>query len=401
MPALDGMRVLELGQYEAGPACGQYLAWLGADVVKVEPPRGEPGRHVWGTERSQYFENNNANKRGVAIDTSTPEGRELVLRLIPRFDVLVENHGPGVMERMGLSPEDVTAVHPALIYVRIKGYGLSGPYRDYKSFDMLAQAAAGLFSLTGEPDGPPVRPGGTFADTGTGVHAALAIVAAYIQRLRTGEGQLIELSMHEVATMFIRTAGVRSWGRDAAATERVGHRLGGAPTDMFACKPFGSNDFVYIAINSRRFWESLCKAMERPDLLTDPRFVGGRDRERNDAELRDIVAAWCAERTKIEAQTTLCEAGVSAFAIMDTHDVFNDPHLQARDFIKDVPHPEWGSVTLLEKPWRMEKADVPLRASPTLGQHTDDVLAAELGLTRTELEALRERGVIVSDEGAE
>jgi formyl-CoA transferase len=402
MPALEGMRVLELSQYEAGPSCGQYLAWLGADVVKVESPGGDPGRHVWGTRGiSQYYENNNANKRGVAIDMATPEGRNLVLRLIPRFDVLVENHGPGVMERLGLSPDDVASVHPALIYVRIKGYGLSGPYRDYKSFDMLAQAAAGLFSLTGDADGPPVRPGGTFADTGTGVHAALAIVAAYVQRQRTGEGQLIELSMHEVSTMFIRTAGVRSWGRDAPPTERVGDRLGGSPTGMFACKPFGPNDYVYIAINSRRFWEALCKAMGRTDLLTDPRFAGGRDRERNDAELREIVGAWCAQHTKRDAQTILCEAGVSAFAILDTHDVFNDPHLLDRDFVKDVPHPEYGTVTLLEKPWRMEKSDVPLRAAPRLGEHNDQVLAEELDLSSPELAALREQRVIVSDEGAE
>ncbi|HYH49820.1 MAG TPA: CoA transferase, partial [Acidimicrobiia bacterium] len=182
---------------------------------------------------------------------------------------------------------------------------------------------------------------------------------------------------------------------------RVGHRLGGSPTGMFACKPFGPNDYVYMAINSRRFWEALCKAMGRPDLLTDPRFAGGREREDNDAELREIVGAWCAEHTKIEAQTILCEAGVSAFAIMDTHDVFNDPHLLARNFVKDVPHPRYGTVTLLEKPWRMTDNDVPLIASPTLGQHTDEVLAAELNLTPSEIEALHERRVIFSEEGAE
>ena len=201
--------------------------------------------------------------------------------------------------------------------------------------------------------------------------------------------------------MFIRTAGVRSWGRDAAPTERVGHRLGGSPTGMFACKPFGPNDYVYIAINSGRFFEALCKAMGRTDLVTDQRYAAGRDRERNDGELREIVTAWCAEHTKVEAQTILCEAGVSAFAVMDTHDVFNDPHLLERDFIKEVPHPQHGTVTLLEKPWRMAKSDVPLRAAPTLGQHTDEVLAAELNLTRTDLEALRKRRVIVSDQGVE
>jgi crotonobetainyl-CoA:carnitine CoA-transferase CaiB-like acyl-CoA transferase len=163
---------------------------------------------------------------------------------------------------------------------------------------------------------------------------------------------------------------------------------------MFACKPFGPNDYIYIATNSRRFWEALCKAMSRPDLLTDPRFERGQDREHNDTELHEIVAEWCAERTKIEAQTVLCEAGVSAFAIMDTHDVFNDPHLNSRGFVKDVPHPTLGTVTLLEKPWRMDASEVPLRASPSLGQHTDEVLAEKLDLSRAELDDLRHRGVI-------
>jgi formyl-CoA transferase len=395
MPALDGMRVLELTQYEAGPSCCQYLAWLGADVVKVEPPKGDPSRHAWGgKDNLQFFMNYNSNKRGVVIDVATPAGRDLVLRLVPRFDVLVENHGPGVMERLSLAPDDVAPVHPGLIYARIKGYGLSGPYRDYKSFDMLAQAAAGLFSLTGDPDGPPVRPGGTFADTGTGVHAALAILGAYVQRMRNGQGQLVELSMHEVSTMFLRTAGIRGWGRGAPAAPRVAHKMGGAPTGMYACKPFGPNDYVYIAINSRRFWESLCKAMDRPDLIADPRFRSGNDREANEPELAEIVAAWCGQHTKMDAHTILSEAGISAFAIMDTHDVFNDPHLEARGFVKDVEHPQLGSVTLLEKPWRMASSDVPLRAAPVLGQHTDEVLTAELALTPTDLADLRERRVI-------
>ncbi|MDQ1425436.1 MAG: hypothetical protein QOD72_2934, partial [Acidimicrobiaceae bacterium] len=191
MPALDGMRVLDFTQYEAGPSCCQYLAWLGADVVKVEPPRGEPGRKV-GTPggKSQYYENYNANKRSVAIDVSTVAGRDLVYRLVTGFDVFVENQGPRVMEKLALDPPALRAANPSLIYARIKGYGLSGPYAEYKSFDMLAQAAAGLFSLTGEADGPPVRPGGTFGDTATGAHTAMAILAAYVQRQRTGEGQM-------------------------------------------------------------------------------------------------------------------------------------------------------------------------------------------------------------------
>ena len=220
MPALDGMRVLDFTQYEAGPSCCQYLAWLGADVVKVEPPRGEPGRRTAAAGgRAQYFENYNANKRSVAVDVATDAGKSLLRRLVAGFDVFVENQGPHVMEKLGLDPLSLQADHPSLIYARIKGYGLSGPYAEYRSFDMLAQAAGGLFSLTGEADGPPVRPGGTFGDTATGAHSAMAILAAYVQQQRTGEGQVIEMSMHEVMTMFIRTTGVSGWDLDARGGE--------------------------------------------------------------------------------------------------------------------------------------------------------------------------------------
>lgn len=396
MPALDGMRVLDFTQYEAGPSCCQYLAWLGADVVKVEPPRGEPGRKTGAPNggKAQYFENYNANKRSVAIDVSTEAGRDLVRRLVTGFDIFVENQGPGVMEKLGLDPVSLQAVHPSLIYARIKGYGLSGPYADYRSFDMLAQAAAGLFSLTGEADGPPMRPGGTFGDTATGAHTAMAILAAYVQKERTGEGQIIEMSMHEVMTMFIRTTGIRGWELDGEAAQRIGNKLGGAPSDMYLCQPFGANDYVFIMAGTVKMWESLCKVIDRLDLLEDPRFATAGLREEHSEPLCEIVADWCRTKTKHEAMTLLSEAGIAASAVMDTQDVFHDPHLQARGFVQEVEHPVHGTVLLLDKPFRLEKSDVPLRAAPVLGADTDTVLAAELDLGAGDLASLRSDGVI-------
>ena len=395
MPALDGMRVLDFTQYEAGPSCCQYLAWLGADVVKVEPPRGEPGRKLIAANgKAQYYENYNANKRSVAVDVSTAAGRDLLRRLVAGFDVFVENQGPGVMEKLALDPAALQAVQPALIYARIKGYGLSGPYAGYRSFDMLAQAAAGLFSLTGAADGPPVRPGGTFGDTGTGAHTAMAILAAYVQRQRTGVGQVIEMSMHEVMTMFLRTTAVPGWDLDGSPAPRVGTRMGGSPTDMYPCRPFGPNDHVYVMVGTARMWEALCKAIDRLDLLEDPQFATGTGREEHRDHLSAQVAAWCRTKTKHEAMTLLAEAGIAAAAVMDTHDVFHDPHLHARGFVQEVPHPTYGSVLLLDKPFGLEKSSVPLQAAPVLGADTDSVLGSELGLSVEDLASLRTEGVI-------
>jgi formyl-CoA transferase len=395
MPALDGMRVLDFTQYEAGPSCCQYLAWLGADVVKVEPPGGEPGRRTGRPDKiAQYFQNYNGNKRSVVVDVATDTGRELVRRLAGRFDVFVENQGPGVMEKLHLDPVSLAAAHPGLIYTRIKGYGLSGPYAEYRSFDMLAQAAAGLFSLTGTPDGPPTRPGGTFGDTATGAHTAMAILAAYVQRQRTGEGQVIEMSMHEVMTMFIRTTGIGAWDADGPAAQRIGNALGGAPTDMYACPPFGPNDFVYVMVGTPRMWEALCNVIDRPDLLADERFATASGRKQHEVELRVEIAAWCRTRSKHEAMELLAGAGVAASAVMDTHDVFHDPHLRERGFVQDVEHPVHGSVLLLDKPFRLQRSDVPLRAAPELGADTDAVLAAELDLTPDEITTLRSDGVV-------
>src|SRR5215213_6933321 len=319
MAALDGMRILDMTQYEAGTSCTQMLAWLGADVVKVESPEGDPGRRAFsrGTDDSQYFLNYNSNKRSIVLDLKSARGRQIFLDLVPRFDVFVENYGPGVIENLDIGYDVVSALNPAIIYARIKGFGLSGPYAGYKCFDPLAQAAAGAFSITGEPDCPPVKPGPTVADTGTGMQAALGIAAAWAQRLRTGEGQLIEVSMQEAMTMFMRTTGVMDWAQRPA--QRRGHR-GGAPTGMYPCAPGGANDYVYMLIATSRMWDQMCMAMGRDDLLVDPRFQTARLRQQHAAELDEEIARWTRTHDKFEAMRILCEAGVAASAVFDTSD---------------------------------------------------------------------------------
>jgi formyl-CoA transferase len=390
--ALDGLRILDMTQYEAGTSATQMLAWLGADVIKVEPPRGDAARQSFATgiEDPQYFMNYNANKRSIVLDLKLAEGRELLLRLAEKCGAFVENYGPGIMEELGIDYPAMKARNPQIIYGRLKGYGLSGPYAHYKCFDPLAQAAAGTFSVTGSAAGPPVKPGPTMADTGTGMQMALAITAAWAQRLRTGVGQMIEISMQEATTMFMRTTGVVHWAKEPVPRQL--HKAG-APSGMYPCAGGGPNDYLYMLVSTSRMWDQLCVAMDRDDLLTDPRFETGRLRNQNQKELDAEIAKWTSRHDKHEAMRILCEGGVAASAIFDTMDVFNDPHLNARGFIETVQHPTEGEVVLMKSPIRMSESEVPLAAPPLLGGSTDEVLMDLLGLERAEVTGLWERGV--------
>ncbi|MGF1598130.1 MAG: CaiB/BaiF CoA transferase family protein [Acidimicrobiales bacterium] len=394
MPALETMRVLDFTQWEAGPTCSQYLAWLGADVVKLESPGGDPGRGALATDDtdSQYFCNHNGNKRSIVLDLKTDDGADLLRRLLPRFDVVVENQGPGVIERLGFGPDQLHAVNPRLIVARIKGFGLSGPYAHYKSFDPLAMAASGVTAMTGTTESGPLSPGGTFADTGTGIHGAFAIAAAYVEQQRTGRGQVIELSMHEVMTMFTRTLSTMAWGPDAEPVAPRGDGI--APSGRWACRGGGHADHVLVTIATPALYAAFCRAVGRPELIDDERFATPRARLEHGAEMRELLEPWFAERTKHEAWTELAEAGVPAAATLDTTEVFNDPHLRARDFFTTVDHPTKGELLLMRQPFRMSDGDVPLTAAPLVGEHTRQVLADELGLANDEIDELIERGAV-------
>ena len=400
MPALDGMRVLDMTQYEAGTSCTQALAWLGADVVKVEQPgRGDPGRGVRGTEfDSPYFVAWNSNKRSVALDLQSERGRALLLEMAPHYDVFVENYGPGVMERLGLTYAAFEAVNPAIIYARLKGFGLSGPFAEYKCFDPIAQNAAGAFSTTGEADGPPTLPGAAVGDSGTGMQLAFAITAAYVQKLRTGEGQEIEISMQEAMTYYMRTyvAQTDDWGE--TVVRRSGNGFGRGPTNLYPCKPVegsdGSNDYVYLIVMTSRMWDTMCAAMERTDLLVDPRFADEAARVEHVEELQAEIRNWTMQRTKWEAMEILGQAGVPCSATHDTYDLFHNPHFEARGFIEHLEHPQWGEIRQLGWAPRLSRSAVPMRAAPLLGEHTGEVLADDLGVCAEDLAELAREGVV-------
>ncbi|MXX18126.1 MAG: formyl-CoA transferase [Dehalococcoidia bacterium] len=391
MPALDGMRVLDMTQYEAGTSCTQLLAWLGADVVKIESPRGDPGRGVVAAAGlPQYFLNYNSNKRSIVIDLASEEGRDLLLRMAPKFDVFVENYGPGVIEKLNLTYDVMKKANPSIIYARLKGFGLSGPYSGFPSYDWVAQASAGTFSVTGRAGDPPTRPGPTIGDSGTGAQLALSITAAYVQKQRTGEGQFIEISMQEAVTLFMRTLGLRTWGE--APQERTGNARGPG-TDVYPCKGGGENDYIFVMVVTTAQWDAFCMTIGMPELISDPRFETQRGRFEHGAEFFDIVKEWTLQRTKHEAMKELGSAGVPCSATLDTYELFTDPHLSERGMVEELDHPELGTVKVMRMPALLSGSDVPMEVAPTLGQHTREVLC-ELDFSEDELEGLFDQGVI-------
>jgi formyl-CoA transferase len=398
--ALSGIRILDLTQFEAGTSCTQFLGWLGADVLKVEPPGGEQSRRnrpeVPGLD-STFFLLFNANKRSVTLDLKHPEGRALFLRMAERADVVVENFAPGLMERLGLDYERLRAVNPRIILARLKGFGLSGPYHEYKSFDMIAQAVGGVMSVTGFPDREPVRCGAAIADSGTGMHMAAAILAAYIQRERTGRGQLVEVSMQEAAANLARGVYVSHY-RDGKPAQRRGNSTppGAVPDGVYPCAPGGPNDYVYIYVQpvNAEMWRQFATAIGREDLLADPRCADAPTRWQHRDMLNEIARAWTSARTKHEVMAALGKAGVPCGAVLDTGEVLDDPHLNARGAIATFDHPTRGRFRVPGCPVRLSASEAVTTPPPLAGQHTAEVLAEVLGLSSDDVAELRGRGVV-------
>jgi formyl-CoA transferase len=397
--ALSGIRILDLTQFEAGTTCTQFLGWLGADVIKIEPPGGEQSRRnrpeVPGLD-AMFFLVFNSNKRSVTIDLKNPEGRALFLRMVEHGDVVVENFAPGLMERLGLDYERLRATNPKIIVARIKGFGLSGPYHEYKSFDMIAQATGGVMSVTGFEDKEPVRCGAAIGDTGTGVHTAAAIMAAIIQRQRTGQGQVVEVAMQEVVANFLRGRFVDHY-RDGTPSMRRGNEItGGVPGGAYPCAPGGPNDYAYIYVQTMNvdMWRDFARAIGRDDLLADPRCADAKTRWQHRAELNEIFSAWTRARTKHEVMAILGKAGVPCGATLDTGEILDDPHLNARGQIHTLEHRTRGRLRLPGCPVRLSASEAPTVPAPLAGQHTDEVLAEVLGLSPGETAALRAKGAL-------
>jgi formyl-CoA transferase len=396
--ALAGVTVLDLTQYEAGTSCTEMLAWLGADVIKVEEPKmGEQGR--WrNTDKpgidSYYFMLLNANKRSITLNLKSERGKEIFIDLVKKVDVLSENYSLGTLESLGLGYDRLREINPALIYLTVKGFGTYGPYSKYKSFDMIAQAAGGAMALTGFPGSLPLKPGPTIGDTGTGIHAACGVLAAYIQRLRTGKGQKVEVAMQEAVLNYVRVPMMGTYITQKP-TKRVGNRLGAGPVgDIFKCSPGGPNDFVYLYCSNEEMWNTLFNTLDRRDVLDDPRFKDRKAQRENAEALTQIIEEWTGTRTKHEVMKIMGEAGVPCGAVLDSVELLNDPHLRERGMIVTVDHPVRGKFTMPGCPVKLDDSPADITSAPLLGQHNREIYGAMMGFKDDDLEQLKQQGVI-------
>jgi len=398
---LAGIRIVDFTQFEAGPSCTEALAWLGAEVVKIENPKtGDPARRVLpgkAPDDPWYFHMFNANKKSVTVDLKSPRGLQLVKQMLEKADVTVENMAPGTIERLGLGYDEVRKLNPRLIYCSIQGFGTGSKYEKGLAFDMIAQAAGGMMSVTGEPDRPPIKPGPSFGDTGTGMLMAITILGALHERQRTGKGRRLHVAMQDAMLHYMRTC-FAAQARTGKAAQRRGAKsvIGtNAPSGLFQCKPYGSNDWIYIMTSraNPEHWARLMKLIGRPELIDDPRFATGEARVQHEAEVEAVITEWTRKHTKEEAMTLVSGVGVPAGAVFDTMELQNDPSFEKRGIMQVMDHPN-GPFKMPAWPVRVDGQPPRVKASPLLGQHNADVLSAWLGLGADDVAGLKREGVV-------
>ncbi len=406
--ALDGVRVLDMTHVQSGPSCTQMLAWLGADVLKIEPPgKGDVTR---GQLRdlpdvdSLYFTMLNCNKRSVTLNLKHEDGKRIFSELAKRADILVENFGPGVLARLGFPWEELHELNPRLIYASIKGFG-EGRFASSKAYETVAQAMGGAMSVTGFEDGPPVSTGAQIGDSGSGIHLTAAILAALYQRVNTGQGQRVNVAMQDAVLNLCRVK-LRDQQRLAHgplpeypnktfgdAVPRSGNASGGGqPGAALRCKPGGPNDYIYIIVQPQ-IWEDLTKLIGHPELANDPDWNTPQARLRKLDQMFALIEGWTKGHTKFEVMDMLNAIDVPCGPILDTRELIEDEELAATGMIVTVDHPTRGAFKTVGCPLRLSDSFVPVTRSPLLGEHTDETLA-ELGYSPDDIAHLRGEGAI-------
>ena len=413
MEALKGVRILDMTHVQAGPTCSQLLAWMGADVIKFEPPQGDATRgqlrDIPGAD-SLYFTMLNCNKRSITVNMKSPQGKEVFVDLLKECDIVMENFGPGVLDRLGFTWEKIHAINPRVVMGSIKGFGSTGPYAEFKAYENVAQAMGGAMSTTGTLDGAPFVTGAQIGDSGTGLHLAIGLLAALHQRDRTGKGQYVEVAMMDGVMNLCRVKWRdhqrltrQSLAEYSVPTEvgmgdvpRAGNDSGGGQLgNAIHCKPHGPNDYIYVVVQEA-VWANLANligpALGLPELAGDPKFATIGERRNNQQEMWALITKFAANHTKREFMAILNPLGVPCGPIMSTTDLANDEHIRGREMyveLEDEKRGKWWNVGM---PIKLSASPAKIKRAPFLGEHNDDVLKNVLGYNESKVSAMREAG---------
>ena len=413
MEALKGIRILDMTHVQAGPTCSQLLAWMGADVIKFEPPQGDATRgqlrDIAGAD-SLYFTMLNCNKRSITVNMKSTEGKVVFVDLVKQCDIVMENFGPGVLDRLGFTWEKIHGINPKIIMGSIKGFGSSGPYADFKAYENVAQAMGGAMSTTGVPDGPPFVAGAQIGDSGTGLHLAIGLLAALHQANRTGRGQYVEVAMMDGVMNLCRVKfrdhqrlTRQSLAEYSVPTSigmgdvpRAGNDSGGGQLgNAIHCKPHGPNDYLYVVVQEA-VWTGLANRIGPdiglPDLATDPRVSAIADRRKNQQLVWSSLNKFAEKYTKRELMAILNPLDVPCGPIMSTTDLATDEHIRGRDMYVELDHPQRGKWWNVGMPIKLSASPAKIERSPLLGEHTEDVLKNVLRYDDAKIAAMKTAG---------
>ena len=396
MLPLNGVRILDLTQVQAGPSCTQLLAWLGADVIKIEEP-GKGDRTRWemaGNENidSFYFLVFNANKKSMTLNLKNREGISIFKKLLEISDVVIENYAPGRMEEFGLSKNYLNEKYPHVVYASIKGFGNSGPNSNLKSYEHVAQAAGGAMSTNGFNEGPPLFTSTGIGDSGSGLHCAIGILAALRQRDLCGEAPSVDISMQDAVLNLLRVRFVETFN-DGQAVKRSGNSVWDSPKCVFPCRPNGPNDYVTMVITGDA-WESLLALSGNSNLIGNKIYETEDSRKEHADEIYEIIAEWTKTHSKNEIMEILSDLGIPCSPVKDTVELLNDEHLSERQMIVNLNDPDRGEYKAIGCPIKVGNSEIDITPPPLLGQNTEEVLTELLGIELNQIKSLKHNGVI-------
>lgn len=387
--ALQGIRVLDLGRYQAGPRIGQILARLGAEVIKVEGPGGDESRQIGPFVRGQsaYWVQYNSGKKSLGLNLRTAGGKEILSRLIKISDILIQNFRPGTMEEMGFPYEKLRELNRGIVMVNVSAYGQYGPYRDRIGFDPIGQAISGMMSLTGFPGTPPTKTHSPVIDRITALHGTIGALAALREREISGEGQALDVCLADAGFTMTEIECAAYLGAGTTPEERSGNGRGLLNTYQT------QDGYVMLVAMSDNIWPRLCKAINVPDWENNPLFKRISDRQRAWQVIEERLKAWFSERTAKEAVETLSKIGIPINEVNDIPSAARDPHLHERELLIEVPDPVAGRIHVAGKPIKLSRSEIEVGTAPVPGQHTETILTALLNYSVEEVKELTDDGV--------